>query len=145
LKADGNVLSDKYFIFFNNKKSPDGVVVHQGDNLTGAGSGDDEVIFVDLNRMKTEALRIVFVVTIYQAEARKQDFGQVDNAFIRIVNRDTNQELARYDLGKEFSHETSMLFGDVYREGNEWHFRAVGEGYKGGLGEAARNFGVNVK
>ena len=145
IKSDGNVLSDKYFVFFNNLKSPEGAVVHQGDNLTGAGEGDDEVIFVDLNRLPTEAIRIVFVVTIYQGKARRQFFGQISNAFIRVVDRDNNNELARYDLGEGFGQETALIFGDVYLENGEWNFRAVGQGYEGGLGEAARNFGVNLR
>jgi len=145
IKPDGNVLSDKYFVFFNNLKSPEGAVTHQGDNLTGEGEGDDEVIFVDLNKLPTEATRIVFVVTIYKGREQQQFFSQVSNAFIRVVDRDNNDELARYDLGQDFGQETSLIFGDVYLENGEWNFRAVGQGYEGGLHEAAQNFGVYLR
>ncbi len=144
LKADGKVLSNEYFVFFNNTKSPDGAVEHTGDNLTGEGDGDDESIKVDLAAVPAEVDKIVFPVTIYDAETRRQGFGQVRNAFIRIVDRSGNKEIARYDLTEDASTETAMLFGELYRNGAEWKFRAVGQGYSSGLVGIARDFGVNV-
>lgn len=144
LKADGKVRGDSDFIFYNNKKSADGSVEHQGDNLTGAGEGDDEVVHVDLNMVPADVDKIAFTVTIHEAEARRQSFGQVSNAFIRVVNRADNKELARYDLTEDGSTETALIFGELYRNGNDWKFRAVGQGFKGGLGPLAKNFGVNV-
>ncbi len=144
VKADGKVLSDKHFIFFNNLTSPDGAVEHTGDNLTGEGEGDDEAIKVDLSKVPAEVDKIVFPVTIYDGESRHQGFGQVRNAFIRIVNESGNTEVARYDLTEDASTETAMLFGELYRNGPEWKFRAVGQGYSSGLAGIARDFGVNV-
>jgi tellurium resistance protein TerD len=144
VKADGKVLSDKHFIFFNNLTSPDGAVQHTGDNLTGEGEGDDEAIKVDLSKVPAEVDKIVFPVTIYDGESRHQGFGQVRNAFIRIVNESGNTEVARYDLTEDASTETAMLFGELYRNGAEWKFRAVGQGYSSGLAGIARDFGVNV-
>jgi len=144
LKADGKVRGDSEFIFYNNLKSTDGSVVHQGDNLTGAGEGDDEVVHVDLTKVPAEVDKIAFTVTIHEAEARRQSFGQVSNAFIRVVNRADNKELARYDLTEDGSTETALIFGELYRNGADWKFRAVGQGFKGGLGPLAKNFGVNV-
>jgi tellurium resistance protein TerD len=141
---DGRVRSDDYFVFFNNLTSPDGTVRHTGDNLTGEGDGDDEVVEVDLARMSPEVERIVFAVSIYEADARRQSFGQVTNAFIRVVNRDDGQEIARYDLSEDASGETAMIFGEVYRRDGEWKFRAVGQGYASGLHGIAVEFGVNV-
>jgi tellurium resistance protein TerD len=144
LTPEGRVLSDKHFIFFNNTASPDGSVQHTGDNLTGEGEGDDEVIHVDLRAVPAEVAKIVFPVTIYDGEARHQGFGQVRNAFIRIVDRSGGAEVARYDLTEDASTETAMLFGELYRNGDEWKFRAVGQGYSAGLAGIARDFGVNV-
>jgi tellurium resistance protein TerD len=146
LMVDGNgkILSDRHFVFFNNLNSPDGSVEHTGDNLNGGGDGDDEMINVRLNDVPPECLRIVFPVSIYEAENRRQSFGQVRNAFIRIVNSDNSTELTRYDLGEDFSTETAMIFGELYRHSNEWKFRAVGQGYASGLAGIARDFGVNV-
>jgi tellurium resistance protein TerD len=144
LKADGKVLSNEYFVFFNNTKSPDGAVEHTGDNLTGEGDGDDESIKVNLAAVPAEVDKIVFPVTIYDAETRRQGFGQVRNAFIRIVDETGNKEIARYDLTEDASTETAMLFGELYRNGAEWKFRAVGQGYSSGLVGIARDFGVNV-
>jgi tellurium resistance protein TerD len=144
LKADGKVLSNEYFVFFNNIKSPDGAVEHTGDNLTGEGDGDDESIKVNLAAVPAEVDKIVFPVTIYDAETRRQGFGQVRNAFIRIVDETGNKEIARYDLTEDASTETAMLFGELYRNGTEWKFRAVGQGYSSGLVGIARDFGVNV-
>jgi tellurium resistance protein TerD len=144
LGASGRVLSDNHFVFFNNLRSPDGSVEHTGDNLTGEGEGDDESILVNLAMVPTDVDRIVFPVSIYDAETRGQSFGQVSNAFIRIVNQADNNELARYDLSEDASSETAMIFGEVYRRNGEWKFRAVGQGYASGLRGIAVDFGVNV-
>jgi tellurium resistance protein TerD len=142
--ASNKILSDQYFVFFNNLTSPDGSVEHTGDNLTGEGEGDDEMIKVNLASVPQEADKIVFAVSIYDAEARSQSFGQVRNAFIRIVNQSGGAEIARYDLSEDASTETAMIFGEVYRNSGEWKFRAVGQGYSNGLAGIARDFGVNV-
>jgi tellurium resistance protein TerD len=144
LGADGKILSDQHFIFFNNLKSPDGSVEHTGDNLTGEGEGDDEVIKVNLAGVPGDVDRITITVSIYDAEARQQSFGQVRNAFVRVVNQDDNRELTRYDLSEDASTETAMIFGELYRSGSEWKFRAVGQGYSTGLRGIAQDFGVNV-
>ena len=141
---DGKVLGDQWFVFFNQLSSPDGTIAHTGDNLTGEGEGDDEAIKIDLERIPAEAARIIFPVSIYDAEARRQSFGQVSNAFIRIVDQATDVELARYDLTEDASVETSMIFGEVYRHGGEWKFRAVGQGYASGLRGIALDYGVNL-
>ena len=138
------VLSDKHFVFFNNLKSPDGSVEHTGDNLTGEGEGDDEQIKVNLATVPPEVAKVVFPVSIYDADNRQQNFGQVRNAFIRIVDRSDNNELARFDLTEDASTETAMVFGELYRHGGEWKFRAVGQGYASGLAGIATDFGVNV-
>jgi tellurium resistance protein TerD len=140
----GTILSDQHFIFFNNLKSPDGSVEHTGDNLTGEGEGDDEVIKVNLSGVPGEVDKIVVAVSIYDAEPRGQSFGQVRNAFIRVVNQDDNREITRYDLTEDASTETAMIFGELYRNGADWKFRAVGQGYSTGLGGIARDYGVNV-
>ncbi len=142
--ADGKVVSDKHFIFFNNLTSPDGTVEHTGDNLTGEGEGDDEQVKVNLASLPAEVDKVVFPVSIYDAETRSQSFGQVRNAFIRVVNATGNAEIARYDLTEDASTETAMVFGELYRNGAEWKFRAVGQGYASGLSGIARDFGVNV-
>jgi tellurium resistance protein TerD len=142
--SNGKVLSDQHFVFFNNLKSPCGAVEHMGDNLTGVGEGDDEVIKVNLAAVPAEVQKIVFVVSIYDADNRRQTFGQVSNAFIRVVNQSDNVELARYDLTEEYSTETALVFGELYRNGPEWKFRAVGQGYASGLAGIARDYGVNV-
>lgn len=142
--ANGKVLSDQHFVFFNNLTSPDGSVMHTGDNLTGEGEGDDESLKVNLAAVPGNCDKIVFPVTIYDAESRAQSFGQVKNAFIRVVNDAGNVELARYDLTEDASTETAMLFGELYRNGAEWKFRAVGQGYASGLRGIATDFGVNV-
>ncbi|GAA2440304.1 calcium homeostasis/redox stress adaptation protein [Actinomadura vinacea] len=141
---ENKVLSDKHFVFFNNLKSPDGTVEHTGDNLTGEGEGDDEQIKVNLASVPAEVSKIVFPVSIYDADNRQQSFGQVRNAFIRIVNQADNNEIARYDLSEDASTETAMVFGELYRHGAEWKFRAVGQGYASGLSGIASDFGVNV-
>ncbi|BBA98188.1 putative tellurium resistance protein [Actinacidiphila reveromycinica] len=140
----GKVLSDQHFVFFNNLASPDRSVEHSGDNLTGGGDGDDEQIKVDLAGVAPQVDRIVFPVSIYEAEGRGQSFGQVRNAFIRIVNQADGRELARYDLTEDASTETAMVFGELYRHGAEWKFRAIGQGYASGLAGIASDFGVNV-
>jgi tellurium resistance protein TerD len=144
LGTSGKILSDQNFVFFNNLTSPDGSVEHTGDNLTGEGEGDDEVIKVNLAAVPAEADRIVVTVSIYDAEARSQSFGQVRNAYIRVVNQADNAELTRYDLSEDASTETAMIFGELYRNAGDWKFRAVGQGYSTGLAGIARDFGVNV-
>jgi tellurium resistance protein TerD len=126
-------LSDDYFVFYNNLKSPDGAVEHTGDNLTGAGDGDDESIKVDLSTINPNATEIIVVVTIHKAEERRQNFGQVRNSFVRIYNPDTNEELLKYELEEDFSVETAVEFGRIYKRNGEWKFEAVGVGQKGGL------------
>jgi tellurium resistance protein TerD len=140
----GKVVSDKDFVFYNNLKSVDGSVEHTGDNLTGEGEGDDEVIKVNLATVPAAVAKIVFPVSIYEAESRLQSFGQVRNAYIRIVNQANGQEIARYDLTEDASTETAMVFGELYRNGAEWKFRAIGQGYASGLRGIAQDFGVNV-
>ena len=142
LKADGKVRADSDFIFYNQLKSVDGSVEHTGDNRTGEGDGDDEAIKVDLSKIPADIDKITFTVTIHEAEARRQSFGQVRNAFIRIVNQDTNVEVGRYDLAEDASTETAMIFAELYRHGTEWKFRAVGQGFKGGLKPLAESFGL---
>jgi tellurium resistance protein TerD len=144
LGTNGKILSDSHFIFFNNLTSPDGSVEHTGDNLTGEGEGDDEQVKVNLASLAAEADKVVFPVSIYDADARSQSFGQVRNAFIRVVNAADQKELARYDLTEDASTETAMVFGELYRNGADWKFRAVGQGYASGLSGIARDYGVNV-
>lgn len=144
LCKDGRVLGDEWFIFYNQLTSPDGSVEHTGDNLTGEGEGDDESILIDLSKVPGFCDKIVFPVSIHDADNRGQTFGQVSNAFIRVVNQADGQELARYDLSEDASTETAMIFGEVYRYGGEWKFRAVGQGYASGLRGIALDFGVNV-
>lgn len=144
LGAGGKVRSDMDFIFYNNLRSADGSVEHTGDNRTGVGEGDDEAIKVSLEGVPLDVEKLAVTVTIHDADARRQNFGQVDNAFIRVVNDETGNEIVRYDLSEDASTETAMIFGEVYRHAGEWKFRAVGQGYTGGLGPLARSFGVNV-
>ncbi|MCF8607379.1 TerD family protein [Gordonia sp. HY442] len=144
LKTDKKSVSDQHFVFFNNLRSPDGSIEHTGDNTTGEGDGDDEAINVDLAAVPPEVDSVVFPVSIYDADARSQSFGQVRNAFIRVVNRANGSEIARYDLTEDASTETAMVFGELYRNGAEWKFRAIGQGYASGLAGIARDFGVNV-
>ena len=144
LADNHKVLGDDYFVFFNNLKSPDGSIEHKGDNLTGEGEGDDEVINVDLKQVPMQVISIVFAVSIYDADSRQQSFGQVRNAFIRVFDLTNDVELARYDLTEDASVETAMVFGEVYRYGQEWKFRAIGQGYASGLAGIAVDFGVNV-
>ncbi|GAA1074923.1 MULTISPECIES: TerD family protein [Kitasatospora] len=145
LCGGGRVLGDEYFVFYNNLRSPEGSVEHQGDNLTGDGDGDDEVVQVNLDLVPVQVDKVVFAVSIYDAEARIQNFGQVSNAYIRVVNLTDGREIARYDLTEDASTETAMIFGELYRYQGEWKFRAVGQGYASGLRGIALDFGVNVQ
>lgn len=142
--ATGKVRSDADFIFYNNLKSTDGSVEHLGDNRTGEGAGDDEAVRVNLEGVPADVDKIVVAVTIDQAETRGQTFGQVSSAFIRVVNDSNGTELARYDLSEDSSTETAMNFGEIYRNGAEWKFRAVGQGFVGGLGPLAQSYGVSI-
>ncbi|MEW2352842.1 TerD family protein [Spirillospora sp. NPDC029432] len=144
LDASGKILSDQHFVFFNNLRTPDGGVEHTGDNKTGVGEGDDEQIRVNFGTMPDTAERVAFAVSIYEADTRGQNFGQVRNAFIRVVNDGDRSEMARYDLSEDASTETAMVFGELYRNGAEWKFRAVGQGYASGLAGIATDFGVNL-
>jgi tellurium resistance protein TerD len=144
LHADGKVGGDADFIFYNNLVAADGSVEHTGDNRTGLGEGDDERLQIDLDRVAPEIDRIAVAVTIHEAEQRHQNFGMVGRAFIRCLNADGERELARYELSDEGATETAMIFGELYRSGGEWKFRAVGQGYQGGLGPLARSYGVNA-
>ena len=144
LKSDGKVRGDSDFIFYNNLKSTDGSVTHSGDNRTGAGDGDDETVTIDLTKVPADVERIAICVTIHEGDARKQNFGMVQKAFIRTVNAGSNAEIARYDLSEDGSTESAMIFGEVYRNGADWKFKAVGQGFKGGLGPLAASFGVGV-
>ncbi|MDT4924892.1 MAG: tellurium resistance protein TerD [Pseudonocardiales bacterium] len=142
--AEGKALSDAHFVFFNNLTSPDGAVQHSGDNLTGDAAGDDEAIKVNLAGLPQQAARVVFPVSIYSGDTSGQTFGQVRNAYIRVINQGDSAELTRYDLSEDASTETAMVFGELYRNGAEWKFRAVGQGYSSGLAGIARDFGVNA-
>jgi tellurium resistance protein TerD len=143
--ANGKVLNDGCFVFYNNSSTPDGSVVHQGDNTTGAGEGDDEQVKVNLAKLPAEAEKLVFAVTIHKAAERgNQNFGMVSNAFIRVVNDADNKELARFDLSEDASTETAMIFGEVYKHGGEFKMKAIGAGFAGGLGPLAAAHGVNI-
>jgi len=142
--AEGKVRNDGDFIFYNNKKGADGAVEHQGDNTTGEGAGDDEVVVVSLDKLPADVAKMSFAVTIHDAEARKQNFGMVSSAYVRVVNADGGTEIARYDLSEDASVETAMIFGELYRNGEEWKFKAIGQGFAGGLGPLAKSFGVNI-
>jgi tellurium resistance protein TerD len=144
VKEDGKVRSDNDFIFYNQTKSTCGSIEHTGDNRTGAGDGDDEAVIVLLDKIPADIQRVAFVVTIHEAEARKQNFGQVSKAYVRVVNKDSSSELARYDLSEDASIETAMVFGEIYKHGTEWKFKAVGQGYAGGLAALARQYGINI-
>lgn len=144
LGADGKVISDASFIFYGNLKAADGTVEHLGDNLTGAGDGDDEQVNMDLDGMDAGVEKMVVAVTIHEAESRGQTFGQVSNAFMRVLNKDTGEEIARFDLSEDASMETAMIFGEIYRSKGEWKFKAVEQGFAGGLGPLATSFGVNI-
>ncbi|SIS41918.1 TerD family protein [Neptunomonas antarctica] len=142
--ADGKVRVDGDFIFYNNLKSACGSVEHTGDNKTGEGDGDDEAVKVDLSLIPADVNKVIVGVTIHEAESRNQNFGQVSNAFIRVVNQDSNEEVARYDLSEDYSVETALVFGELYRHNSEWKFKAIGQGFAGGLKPMAQQYGVNV-
>ncbi len=144
LAASGKVRADTDFIFYNQKKSTCGSVEHLGDSKSGAGDGDDEQVKIIVTQIPADVQKVAFAVTIHEAEARKQNFGMVANAFIRVVNNNGGKELTRFDLGEDFSTETAVIFGEVYRNNNEWKFKAIGQGFAGGLGPLARNYGVSV-
>ena len=142
LGEDGKLVSDRHFIYFNNLKSPDPdqSVEHMGDDLTGAGEGDDEVIIVNLKKVPDDVQKLTFVVTIYEAEKRGQNFGQVENAFVRLVNVKTKEEVLRYDLDEDYSNEQSMIMAELYRKNGQWQMSAVGEGYEGDLGSVLNRY-----
>lgn len=144
LTNQGKVRGDNDFIFYNNLKSSDGSVEHTGDNRTGEGDGDDESIIIHLDKVPSDIEKIAITVTIHDADQRKQNFGQVFNAFVRCVNGVNDREIARFDLSEDASTETAMIFGEVYRHGSEWKFRAVGQGFAGGLAALAKNYGINI-
>lgn len=145
LGDSGKVSNSGDFVFYGNPSHSSGSVVHQGDNLTGVGDGDDEQIKIDLSKVPDNITKITFTVTIYEAEARRQNFGQVNNAFIRIYNEENGEEMLRYDLGEDFSIETAAVFGELYKNGSEWKFNAIGSGFQGGLAALCNNFGVDVE
>lgn len=144
LDAQGKATQDLDFIFYNNLVSTCGSVEHTGDNRTGEGDGDDEQIKVHLSKVPANIHRIAITVTIHDAENRHQNFGQVENAFVRLVDEDTGQEILRFDLGEDFSIETAIVFCEIYRHGNEWKFNAVGSGYQGGLAALVNAYGLSV-
>ncbi|MDO5768335.1 MAG: TerD family protein [Psychrobacter sp.] len=144
LDESGKVRNDQDFIFFNNLKSGDGSVEHTGDNRTGEGDGDDESIKVNLAAVPSDVAKIAVCAIIYEGQARNQNFGQVADAFIRVINDNGNTEIARFDLSEDGSTETAMIFGEIYRHNGEWKFRAVGQGFAGGLGPLATSYGVSV-
>ncbi|MBF0389392.1 MAG: TerD family protein [Desulfamplus sp.] len=147
LNASGKVRNDSDFVFYGNLTAIEGAVEHLGDNLTGAGEGDDEVIKIDLSALDSKAPdveKLAIVVTIHEAEERKQNFGQVNNGFIRVLNDANQTEIVRYDLSEDFSMETALVFGEIYKKGGEWRFTAVGQGYAGGLAAACKDYGVSI-
>lgn len=144
LNSAGKVRSDADFVFYNNLKSADGSIVHSGDNRSGQGDGDDEKVNIDLAAVPADIEKISFCVTIHEGQQRGQNFGQVGKAYIRCVDADTSKEIARYDLSEDGSTETAMIFGEVYRSGSEWKFKAIGQGFAGGLAPLATSFGINV-
>ncbi len=145
LTDSGKVSAQEDFVFFGNLNHPSGSVQHMGDNLTGAGDGDDEQMKIDLSKVPAQITKIAFTVTIYEPEQRRQNFGQINNAFIRIYNEDTGEEMLRYDLGEDFSIETAAVFGEVYKNGSEWKFNAIGSGYQGGLKALCAQYGVDAE
>ena len=144
LNAAGVCADEKDFVFFNNLEGGNGSVVHTGDNLTGEGDGDDEQVKVSLSNVPTTVERIAFAITIHDAEQRSQNFGQVSNSYVRIVNDANGEELIRYDLGEDFSIETAVVVGELYRHGSEWKFNAIGSGYQGGLGSLVKDYGLQA-
>ncbi|WP_031436324.1 TerD family protein [Methylobacter tundripaludum] len=144
IQSDGKARSDRDFIYYHQKDSACGAVHHTGDNRTGAGDGDDESIHVFLDKVPAEIQKLIVCVSIYEADKKKQNFGQVLSAFIRLVNKDTQQEVTRYDLSENASMHTAMIFGEIYRYDGEWKFKAVGQGFQGGLAELVRLHGINA-
>jgi len=144
LGENGKALRDEDFIFYNNLKGRNDCLIHTGDNRTGEGEGDDEQLIMDFSKVPPEIHKIAITVTIHDAEARRQNFGQVSNAFVRVVNSDTNEEILRYDLAEEFSIETAIVVCEIYRYNGEWKFNAVGSGFQGGLRALCNNFGLQV-
>lgn len=144
LGDNGNVTNDGDFIFYNNLKHSSGCVEHLGDNRTGEGDGDDEQILVDLSKVPSNIGKIAFTVTIHEANERRQNFGQISNSYIRVINKDTNEELLKYELGEDFSIETAIVVAEIYRHNGEWKFNALGSGFEGGLEALCRNFGINI-
>ena len=144
LDENSKVISDAHFIFFNQKLSPCGSVLHYGDNRTGAGEGDDETVLVEFDKVPAQVKKLLFAVSIHEAEARNQNFGMVSNAFMRVLNSDNQTEIARFDLSEDAAVETAMIFGELYRYGDEWKFKAVGQGFAGGLSALAKEYGVNI-
>ncbi|MGG3891015.1 TerD family protein [Metabacillus fastidiosus] len=143
LNAEGKCASEKDFIFYNNSTGAEGAVVHNGDNRTGEGDGDDEQVTVELQNVPASIEKIAFTITIHEGEARNQNFGQVSNSYVRILNGTSNEELIRYDLGEDFSIETAVVVGELYRHNGEWKFSAVGSGYQGGLASLVGDYGLN--
>ncbi len=144
LNPQGKCASDKDFVFFNNLQGGNGSVVHTGDNRTGEGAGDDEAVEINLSAVPAEIEKIAFTITIFEGEKRNQNFGQVSNSYVRILNQETNEELIRYDLGEDFSIETAVVVGELYRHSGEWKFSAIGSGYQGGLAALVRDYGLDV-
>ncbi|WP_407304547.1 TerD family protein [Acinetobacter sp.] len=144
LAANDKVRGETDFIFYNQTRSPEGSVEHTGDNRTGAGDGDDEAVKIDLSKVPADVQKIAITVTIHDAETRGQNFGQVQNAFIRVINNQTNVEIVRFDLNEDYSTETAMIFGELYRHNGEWKFRAVGQGYNGGLRAMCGQYGISI-
>ena len=145
VEENGKISNQNDFIFFGNLEHSSGDVKHIGDNRTGEGDGDDEQIFVELEKIPSNIKRIVFTATIYEAEKRKQNFGQISNAYIRIIDQEKNEELLRYDLGEDFSIETAVVFGEIYENNGEWKFNAMGSGFQGGLAALCINYGIDVE
>lgn len=144
LGDNGRCPTEKEFIFYGNLTHPSESIKHMGDNLTGEGEGDDEQIFVDLTKIPANVSKVAFTVTIYEAESRGQNFGQVSNSFIRIVDESTGQELIHYDLGEDFSIETAVVVGELYKHNGEWKFNAIGSGFHGGLAALCGHYGIEV-
>lgn len=144
LGQNGKCPTENEFIFYKNLEHSSGAVKHMGDNLTGEGEGDDEQILIDLTLIPANVDKVAFTVTIYDSDARRQNFGQVSNSFIRIVDETTGQEMIRYDLGEDFSIETAVVVGELYRHGGEWKFNAIGSGFQGGLAALCGHYGIEV-
>lgn len=144
LGDNGSVTSDLDFVFYNNLKHTSGGVQHLGDNRTGQGDGDDEQIMVDISKMPANISRVAFTVTIHDAQERRQNFGQVSNSYIRVINPENNEEMVKYELGEDFSIETAIVVGEIYKHNGEWKFNAAGSGFEGGLESLCKNFGINI-